>query len=77
MSQIEPDAVHAILELNNPKIRIERQFPLEPILRLIGIDGRLLMRSREKPFDARLSVGRDRLRSRFVEGRTPVQCDRP
>ena len=72
-SEVEPGAVYAILDLNNPKIRVERQFPLEPLLRLIGIDRRFLVRAREKPFDAGPSVCRHGLWSRLVKGRTPVQ----
>ncbi len=71
--EIEPDAFHAILDLDNPKIGIERDFPLEPRLGGAGINGRLFMRAGEKPFDAGLSVGRDRLRRRLIERRKSVQ----
>ena len=47
--EIEPDAFHAILDLDNPKIGIERDFPLQPLLGGAGIDGRLFMRAGEKP----------------------------
>jgi hypothetical protein len=71
--QIEPGAVHATLDLNNPEVGVKRNFPLESLLRLVRIDGRLLMRAGEKPFDARLRSGRNGLRRGLIERRAPVQ----
>ena len=38
--EIEPGAVRAILDLDNPKVGIKRDFPFEPLLRLAGVDER-------------------------------------
>ena len=71
--EIEPCAIRAVLDLDDPKVGIKCDFPLEPLLRRAGIDERLLMRSREKPFDPRLRGGRNGLRRRLIERGAPVQ----
>ena len=71
--EIEPGAVRAILDLNNPKVGIKCDFPFEPLLRLVGIDRRPGMRAGEDPFDAGRRVSREGLRRRPVERRAPVQ----
>ena len=71
--EIEPGAVHAILDLDDPKVGIKRNFPLEPLLRLVGIDVRPGMRESEDPFDAGRRVRSEGLRRRSVERRAPVQ----
>ena len=71
--EIEPSAVRAILDLDNPKVGIKRDFPFEPLLGRGGIDGRLAVRACEKSFDAGFRRGRDGLRRRLIERRAPVQ----
>ena len=57
--QIEPGAVGAILDLDNPKVRIKRDFPFEPFLSLAGIDPWPRVRGGENPIDAARRGGRD------------------
>ena len=71
--EVEPCPVLAILYLDNPKVRIERDFALESILRLAGIDGRFLVRPGKKPLDAERRGVHDGLRRGFIECRAPVQ----
>ena len=70
--EIEPGALLAIFDLHNPKVGIKRDFPPEPLLRRNRIDGRVLVRAGEKPFDARRRGG-EGLRRRLIKRRPPVQ----
>jgi len=71
--EIQPGARRAVLDLDDPKVRIKRNFPVEPLLRGVGIDRRTFMRAGEKPFDAGRRVAREGLRRRLVERRASVQ----
>jgi hypothetical protein len=71
--KIEPGAILAVFDLDNPKVGIKRDFPPEPLLRRVRIDGRVLMRAREQPFDAGRRGRRKGLRRRLIECRAPVQ----
>jgi hypothetical protein len=71
--QIEPGAVHAVLDLNNPKIGIKPDFPFEPFLGLVGTETRSRVRAGENPVDTARRVRRDGLRRGSIERRAPVQ----
>jgi hypothetical protein len=71
--EIEPRAVWTVLDLNNPEVRIERDFPFEPLLRFARIDAVPTMRPSENPLDARGKLGSQSLGRGPVERRTPVQ----
>jgi len=55
--KVEPGAGRAVLNLDNPEVRIEGDFPREPLLRRAGLDVVAVMRAGEDPLDARLQVG--------------------
>src|SRR5271170_2492990 len=71
--KIEPGAGWAILNLDDPEVRIEGDLPFEPLLRLAGIDAVPTMRPKENPLDARLEIGGKGLRRRPIERRASVQ----
>ena len=71
--EIEPRAVHAILDLNDPKVRVKGNFPSESFLRLVGIDVWPAVRASEDSVEAARSGSRDGLWRRSIEGRMPVQ----
>jgi hypothetical protein len=71
--EIEPGAVHAILDLNDPKVGVEGDFPFESLLRFVGIDVWPAVCASEDSVDAARSGSRDGLWRRPIEGRTPVQ----
>ncbi len=71
--EIEPGAVHASLDLNDPKVWVERNFAFESLLSLVGIDVWLLMRASEDSVDAARRVRHEGLRRRSIERRAPVQ----
>ena len=63
----------AVLNLDDPEVGIEGDFPFEPLLRLAGIDAVPAMRPSENPLDARLELDGHGLRRRPVERRASVQ----
>ena len=71
--EIEPYATVAILDLDNPKVRIERDFALKPLFGLARLDPFRLVRPDEGSFDAPFPFDRHRLRGRLVDGGTAVQ----
>jgi hypothetical protein len=71
--KIEPGAGWAILNLDDPEVRIEGDLPFEPLFRLAGIDAVAIMRPNENPLDAWLEIGGKGLRRWPVERRAPVQ----
>src|SRR5271166_7073066 len=72
--EIEPHAAVAILDLDNPKVRIVRDFAREPLFGLARLDPFRLVRPDEGSFDASLPFDRHRLRGRLVEGGTAVEA---
>ena len=64
--QIEPSANSAILDLNDPNVRIKRDFPFEPPFRLAGIDPFPSMRPNKHPLDAGLRLNGCGLRRRTI-----------
>ena len=75
--EIEPGALCAVLDLDDPKVWIKRNFPFEPLLRLVGIDPRLLVRTGEKPFESEGRVAREGLRRRLIERRASSRSSTP
>lgn len=73
MGEIEPHAAITIFDLDNPEIGIKRDFALEPLVGLAGRDPFRLVRPDEGSFDAPLRFDRHGLRSRLVQGGTPVE----
>jgi hypothetical protein len=71
--EIEPGAIDAFLNLDNPQIGIEGDFPFEPLLRLAGVDEHARMSASEDPVDARRRVRDLGLRRGSIERRPPVQ----
>jgi hypothetical protein len=71
--KIEPRAGRTVLNLDNPEVRIEGDFPFEPLLRLAGIDAVSIMRPNENPLHALPELGGHRLRRRPVERRVAVE----
>jgi hypothetical protein len=71
--EIEPSAVHAILDLNDPKVWIKRDFPLESLIRLAGIDVWTAVRPSKRSVDAERRVRNEGLRRGSIESRAPVQ----
>ncbi len=71
--EIEPGAVQPILDLNDPKVGVKRNFPFESLLRLVGIDVRPGMRESEDSVDAARRVRSEGLWRRSIERRAPVQ----
>jgi hypothetical protein len=71
--EIEPGAVRAILDFNDPKVGVKRNFPLEPPLRLVGVNRRPRMREGEDPINAGRRVRSEGLRRRSIERSAPVQ----
>ena len=71
--EIEPGAVDAILDLDNPQVGIKGDFPFEPLFRLTGVDERPRMGASEDSVDARRRVRRLGLRRGSIERRAPVQ----
>lgn len=64
--QIEPSAGGAVLDLDDPNVRIKRDFPFEPLFRLAGIDPFPTMRPDKHPLDAGLRLDGYGLRRRTV-----------
>ena len=60
--QIEPCALRAVLDFNDPQIGIKRYFPFKPRVRRVGINPFLLMRPRKNPLDAGFEFSRFGLR---------------
>jgi len=71
--EIEPSAIDAFLDLNDPQVGIEGDFPFEPLLRLSGVDGQAVMSTSENTVDARRRVCGLGLRRGPIERRPPVQ----
>jgi hypothetical protein len=71
--EIEPGAVDAILDLDNPQVGIEGDFPFEPLLRLARVDEHPSMSASEDSLDAGRRVRGLGLRRGSVERRAPVQ----
>jgi hypothetical protein len=71
--EIEPGAVDAILDLDDPQVGIKGDFPFEPLLRLAGIDEQPRMSASEHSLDTRRRVRGLGLRHRSIERRAPVQ----
>ena len=71
--EIEPGAGRPVLNLDDPEVGIEGDFPVEPLLRLAGIDAVPVVRPSENPLDARLKLDGHGLRRRPVEGGAAVQ----
>ena len=71
--EIEPSAVDAPLDLHNPQVGIEGDFPFEPLLRLTGLDERSRMGAGEHPVDPRRSVRGLRLRGGPIVRRAAIQ----
>ena len=71
--EIEPGAVDALLDLDNPQVRIKSDFPFEPLFRLTRVDKRPRMGASEDPVDARRRVRCLGLRRGSVERRAAVQ----
>ena len=71
--EIEPGAVRAILDFNDPKVRVKRNFSLEPPLRLVGVNRRPRMREGEDPINTGRRVRSEGLRRRSIERGAPVQ----
>jgi hypothetical protein len=71
--EIEPGAVDPILNLDNPEVGIEGDFPFEPFLRLADVDEHPRMSASEDPVDARRRVRDLGLRRGSIERRAPVQ----
>jgi hypothetical protein len=70
--EIKPGAVRAILDLNDPKVRVKRNLPFEPPLRLVGVNRRR-MGEGEDPINAGRRVRGEGLRRRSIERCAPVQ----
>jgi len=64
--QIEPGAGGADLDLNDPNVRIKRDFAFEPPFRLAGIDPFPTMRANKHPLDAGLRLNGRGLRRRTI-----------
>jgi hypothetical protein len=71
--EIEPGAVRAILDFNDPKVWIKRNFPFEPPLRLVGVNRRPRMREGEDPINAGRRVRSEGLRRRSIKRGASVQ----
>jgi hypothetical protein len=71
--EIEPGAVDAILDLDNPQVGIKGYFPFESLFRLTGIDKRPRMGASEDSVDARRRVRRLRLRGGPIKRRATIQ----
>jgi hypothetical protein len=71
--EIEPGAVDAILNLDNPEVGIEGDFPFEPFLRLAGVDEHSRMRASKDSIDPRRRIRGLGLRRGSIECRAPVQ----
>jgi hypothetical protein len=71
--EIEPGAVDAILNLDNPQVGIEGDFPLEPLLRLAGVDEHSNMSASKDSIDPRRRIRGLGLRRGSIERRAPVQ----
>ena len=55
--EIEPGALCAVLDLDDPKVRIERDLPFEAFFRRARIDAVPVMRPGENPLDPRPQLG--------------------
>jgi hypothetical protein len=71
--EIEPGAIRAILDFNDPKVRVKRNFPLEPPLRLVGVDRHSPVGECEDPINTGRRVLNEGLRRRSIERGAPVQ----
>jgi hypothetical protein len=71
--EIEPGAVDAILNLDNPEVGIEGDFPFEPFLRLAGVDEHSRMSASKDAIDPRRRIRGLGLRRGSIERRAPVQ----
>jgi hypothetical protein len=71
--EIEPGAVDAILDLDNPQVGIEGDFPFEPLLRLAGIDEHSRMSASKDSIDAGRRIRSLGLRRGSIERGAPVQ----
>jgi hypothetical protein len=71
--EIEPGAVGAILDLDNPQVRIKGDFPFKPLLRLAGVDERPRVSASEHSIDADRRVRSLGLWRGSIERRVPVQ----
>jgi hypothetical protein len=71
--QIEPGALCAVLDLDDPKVRIERNFPFEALFRRARIDAVPVMRPGENPLDPWPQLGSHGLGRRRVQRRAAVQ----
>jgi hypothetical protein len=71
--EIEPGAVDAILDLDNPQVGIKGDFPFEPLFHLTGVDTRRCMGASEDSVDATRRVRCLRLWRGSIERRAPVQ----
>ena len=71
--EIEPGAVDAILNLDNPQVGIKGDFPFEPLFRLTGVDKRSRVSASEDSVDARRRVRRLGLRRGSIERCASVQ----
>jgi hypothetical protein len=71
--EIEPGAVDAILDLDNPQVGIKGDFPFEPLLRLAGVDEHPRMSASEHPVNADRRVRGLGLWRGSIERRAPVQ----
>jgi hypothetical protein len=71
--QIEPSPRRSVLDFNDPKVRIELDFALEPLVRLVASDSFPLMRPGKKPLDTGLRRDCQGLWGEAIERRAPVQ----
>jgi hypothetical protein len=71
--EIKPSSVDAVLDLNNPKIGIERDLSFKPLLRVARVDALPGMRAGEDSVDATRRIRRDGLGRRPIERRAPIQ----
>jgi hypothetical protein len=71
--EIEPGAVDAILNLDNPEVGIEGDFPFESLLGLAGVDEHCRMSASKDSIDPRRRIRSLGLRRGSVERCAPVQ----
>jgi hypothetical protein len=64
--QIEPSAGRAVLDLNDPNVGIKRDFPFEPLFRVVGIDPFPTMRPNKHPLNAGRRLSGCGLRRRSI-----------
>jgi hypothetical protein len=71
--EVEPGAVRAILDLNDPKVGVKRNFPFESPLRFVRVKRRPRMCDGEDPINTARGVRSEGLRRRSIERGAPVQ----